>query len=127
MTKLETSTFQPLDFDEPDGRLIAYEIAGKITAEQARPLFDRIERAAAEGRQLRVYYEIQGFPTGERSVLLEKLKHLGTILKTIERIAIVGDQRWLTAYTIIFDPMTRADIRNFKSDDRAAALDWIRE
>lgn len=127
MTKLETATFHPLDFDEPEGRLIAYEVGGKITAEQARPLFDRIERAAAEGRKLRVYYELHGFPTSEPGVLLEKLKHLGTILKTIERIAIVGDQRWLTAYTVIFDPITKADIRNFKSDDQAAARTWIQE
>ena len=127
MTKLETSTFQPLDFDEPEGRLIAYEVAGKITAEQARPLFDRIERAAGEGRKLRLYYELHGFPTSEPSVILEKLKHLGTILKTIERVAIVGDQRWLSAYTAIFDPITKADIRNFKSEDRAAARAWIQE
>jgi len=127
MTKLETSTFQPLDFNEPEGRLIAYEVAGKITAEQAQPVFDRIERANAEGRKLRLYYELHGFPTSEGSVMLEKLRHLGTILKTIERIAIVGDQRWLTAYTVIFDPLTKADLRNFKSDDRAAALAWIQE
>ena len=127
MTNTESVAFRPLDIDEPEGRLIAYEVGGKITAEQAKVLFDRIEKAAAEDRKLRLYYELHGFPTSEASVMLEKLKRMGTILKTIERVAIVGDQRWLGVYAAIFDPFTKMKLRRFKNEEKDAALAWIRE
>ena len=115
------------DLDDDEAGILAYSIEGKITAEQAKEIFDRIEIGAAAGRRLRVYYEMQGFPKSEPSVFLEKLKRLGTILKTVERLAIVGDQRWLALYTAIFDPITRAELRRFKTDERGEAAAWIRE
>ena len=58
---------------------------------------------------------------------LDKLKALGTILKTIERVAVIGDQRWLAAYTAIFDPITKADLRYFTTEEKETAAAWIRE
>ena len=119
--------FHPLDIDEPEGNLIAYAVGGKITTEQAQPLFDRIEKAAAEDRKLRLYYEMDGFPSSELGVFFEKMKHMRAIFKAFDRVAIVGDQGWLSVYTKIFDPITKMDIRNFKVEERDAARAWVRE
>lgn len=127
MTETAATTFRPLEIDEPEGRLIAYEVGGKVTAEQAEPLFARIKKAASEGRKLRLYYELHGLPSTEGSVVVEKFKNLGTILKTIERVAIVGDQGWLSVYTAVADPITKMEIQSFKTDQREAARAWIQE
>ena len=128
MNQTDTTSFQPLAFDEPDGNLIAFRIdKGKVTAEQAEPLFERIRTAHADGRKLRVFYELHGIPMSQMGVVVEKLKQLGTILRTIERIAIVGDQRWLTVYRAVMDPITKMDIRVFGTDEADTALAWIRE
>lgn len=117
-----------LDLDDPEAGLLAYSIQhGKVTAEQGKEIFERISAAAGEGRKLRLYYELHSIPSTEGSVILEKLKQLGTILKTIERLAIVGDQRWLPAYRAIVDPITRMDIRHFTTDQADEARAWIRE
>jgi hypothetical protein len=125
MTESETTGLRTLDFDDPAGGLLAYTIDGKITAEQAQPIFQRIEDAADEGRALRLYYELEGFPSAEASVFLEKLEHMRSIFKAVERLAIVGDQRWLELYVKVFDPITKVQLRHFSGRD--AALAWLRE
>ena len=95
MSVTETAGLQLLDFDDADAGIIAYSVGGKITGEQAQVIWDRVDAAAAEGRKLRLYCEMQKFPTAEGSVFLEKMKRAGKLLRTIERMVIVGDQRWL--------------------------------
>jgi hypothetical protein len=126
MSSTEPAGLQRLDIDDPAAGVLAYAVRGKVTAEQGQELFSRFTRAAEEGRKLRLFYELHGFPSAEPSVYLDKLKALGTLLKTIERVAIVGDQRWLDVYTAIIDPITKADIRHFTTDERDAAVAWIR-
>ena len=127
MADVETTGLQLLEFDDPDAGIIAYTVGGKITGEQAQEIWDRVDAAAADGCKLRLYCEMHGFPTAEPSVFIEKLKRMGKIMKTIERMAIVGDQRWLGAYTKIFDPITKPDLRHFTSDEKDDAQAWIRE
>jgi SpoIIAA-like len=127
MTDLETPGLQLLDIDDAEAGLIAYTVGGKITAEQTQEIWDRVDAAAEGGRKLRFYCEMHGFPTAESSVYIEKLKHVGKLMKTIERMAIVGDQRWIGAYTKIMDPITKPDLRHFTSEQVADARAWIRE
>ena len=127
MSETEMAGFQLLDFDDAEAGIIAYSVGGRITGEEAQVVWDRVDAAAAEDRKLRLYCEMQKFPTSEGSVFLEKMKRLGKLLKTIERMAIVGDQRWLGAYTKIVNPITKTDIRHFPSEEKNDAIAWIRE
>ncbi len=127
MSGVETAGLQLLDLDDAEAGIIAYSVGGRVTGEQAQEVWDRVDAAAAEGRKLRLYYEMHGFPSGEPSVFLEKMKRVGKIMKTIERMAIIGDQRWLGVYTRIVDPITKMDIRHFTTEQKDAAAAWIRE
>ena len=42
-------------------------------------------------------------------------------------MAIVGDAGWMLVWATIFDPVTKPDLRNFKTDQREEALAWLRE
>jgi len=127
MSSTESAGLRLLDIDDPEAGILAYALHGKVTAEQGEEVFSRFREAAEAGRKLRLYYELEGFPSAEGSVYLDKMKSLGAILKTIERMALVGDQRWLGVYTAIVDPITKADIKHFKSDEKDAAAAWVRE
>jgi len=127
MSSVESKGMRRLELDDPEAGVLAYSVEGKISAEQGQELFERVRAAANEGRRLRLYYEIHGFPTAEAGVYLDKLKAIGTIWRTIERMAIVGDQRWLGVYTAMFDPITKPDLKHFKTGQKDAALAWIRE
>lgn len=116
-----------LDVDDPDAGIAAYRLEGKASTEQAQEVFDRVEAAAAAGKKLRLYYELEGFPSAEAGVFFEKLKHVGAILRTIERAAYVGDQGWLKVIAQVFDPITKMEMRHFSMDQKEAALAWLRE
>ncbi len=124
---MEHAGLTRLEFDDPAAGLMAYSVGGKITAEQAQEVFDAIQAAADAGRKLRLYYELHGFPTAEPSVFVEKLKHMGAIWRAVERMAIVGDQRWLGVYTKLMDPVTKPDLRHFGVEEREAARAWLAE
>ena len=116
-----------LDFNDPISGILAYRVEGKVTAEQGHEVFTAIGEAAEEGRKLRLYYEIEGLPTAAPSVYLEKVRSLPAIFKTLERMALVGDQGWLGIYAKLFDPITRMEIRHFLENEADAAIAWLRE
>jgi len=127
MTTPDPHGLQLLELDDPEHGLLAYRLHGKVTEAQAHAVFERIAAAAEEHRKLRIYYEIEGFPWAEGSVFLEKLHHLRDIFQAVERVAIVGDQRWLEVYVKLFDPLTKIRVRHFHPDQRDAALAWLKE
>lgn len=116
-----------LEFDEPEGQLMAYAIRGKITAEDAAPIFERFTRASEAGTKIRIFADMQDYGGFELGVIGEKAKHLGAIFKTVARMAIVGDAGWMAIWAKVFDPMTKPDLRQFGSDQRDEAIAWLRD
>ena len=116
-----------LEIDDDEAGLLAYSLAGKATTEQGEEFFTRVQTAHDAGRKVRVYYEMHGFPSADMGVVRTKLEHLGAMWNAIERMALVGDQGWLAIYTKLADPVTKPDIRHFSTDEKDAALAWLRE
>ena len=86
-----------------------------------------LDDAKSAGRKIRIYAEMSALPSTEGAVMVDKLKRLGTIVATLERMAIVGDAGWLGLYGKLVDPITNFDIRHFRTAERDAAIAWIRE
>ena len=55
-----------------------------------------------------------------------KFQNLGTILRSIEKMAIVGDERWLETWVSIVDPLTPQQIRYFERDETHPGLVEVR-
>ncbi|MGB3564816.1 MAG: STAS/SEC14 domain-containing protein [Thermoanaerobaculia bacterium] len=127
MTEETDGGLELLDFDDPEKGVLAYAIRGKITATAAAPIFERFSKAHEEGTKIRIYADMQDYSGFELGVVTEKAKHMRAIFGTVERMAIVGDAGWLSVWATIFDPVTKPDLRNFKTDQREAALAWLRE
>ena len=115
-----------LDFDDPDGGVIAYSVGkGIISDDAASEIWKRFDEAAAEGKKLCIYCEMRSMPSMNAGIIMDKFKRLGSILSTLDRFAIVGDQGWLEVYSRIVDPITRFEVRNFSSDQAALARAWV--
>ena len=112
MSNVESAGLRRLDIDDPEPVILAYSVEGKVTGEQGQEVFERIEKAAkrAEGLEL-----------------VEVHARLSRRKETIERVAVMGDQRWLAAYTAIFDPITKADLRHFTTEEKETAAAWVPE
>lgn len=114
-------------FDDPGAGILAYEVdGGGVTEELADPIWARFDEAKADDRKVRIFAEMHAVPHVQGGVILDKLKRMGTLFSTIDRIAIVGDHGWLGIYEKIVDPITRFDIKHFTTDEEDAALEWLK-
>ena len=116
-----------LDIDDEEEGILAYAIDGKITEADAAPIWERFEAAKANDKKIRIYAEMSGLPSASGTVIVEKLKHLSSIMSTMEKMAIVGDAGWMGIYTRIADPLTKFDIKHFSREQKDEAVAWIRE
>ena len=114
-------------FDDADAGILAYEVdGGDLTEDKADPVWARIDEARAADRKIRIFAEMHAIPHVEGAVVMDKLKRMGALFSTIERIAIVGDHGWLGLYEKIADPITRFDIKHFTTNEEDAALEWLK-
>jgi hypothetical protein len=112
--------------DEASG-LLAYSIrSGALDDAELNAVWKRFDDAASGGTKIRIYAEMSGFPSINASVLMDKLKRLGTIMSTTERMAIVGDAGWMDVYVTLMDPITKPDLKHFSTSEREEALAWLR-
>jgi hypothetical protein len=117
-----------LDIDDEAAGILAYAVdGGEISEDEVAPVWARFENAKANDKKIRIYAEMSAIPSTSGGVIMEKLKHLGSIMSTLERMAIVGDAGWMGLYAKIVDPITKPDIKHFTTDQRDAAIAWIRE
>jgi hypothetical protein len=117
-----------LDIDDEAAGILAYAVdGGEITEEDVAPVWARFEDAKANDKKIRIYAEMSAIPSTSGGVIVEKLKHLGSIMSTLERMAIVGDAGWMGIYAKLVNPVTKPDIRHFTTEQRDAAVAWIQE
>ena len=123
-----TAGLRFLDIDDEAAGILAYAVDGsKITEDEVAPVWQRFEDAKAEGKKIRIYAEMSGMPSTSGAVIVDKFKHLRSIMTTMERMAIVGDAGWMGIYAKLVDPITKFDIRHFTTEQRDEATAWIRE
>lgn len=116
-----------LDLDDAAAGILAYAVdGGEITEADADPIWRRFDDAKANGTKIRIYAEMSALPSASGGVIVDKLKHFGSIMSTMERMAIVGDAGWMGIYAKIIDPITKADIKHFTMEQRDDAIAWIR-
>jgi hypothetical protein len=117
-----------LDIDDEVAGILAYAVdGGEITEDDAAPIWTRFEDAKASDKKIRIYAEMSAIPSATGGMIVEKFKHLGSIMSTLERMAIVGDAGWMGLYAKIVNPVTKPDIRHFTTDQRDEAIAWIQE
>ena len=54
-----------------------------------------------------------------------KIQNLGTIWRSVEKIAIVGDARWLEIYISLVDHLTPQQMKYFERSQKAEAFEWL--
>ncbi len=117
-----------LEIDDEAAGILAYAVdGGEISECDVASVWTRFEDAKANGRKIRIYAEMSAMPSASGAVIVEKFKHLRSIMSTMDRMAIVGDAAWMGIYAKIVDPITKFDIKRFTTEQRDQAVAWIRE
>lgn len=106
----------------PAPNLLIVGISGKVTGFDMRELKNRINAICEEHGKANLLVRWTKFPKLGEGLVVEEFR-MFDLLGKIERYAVVSDQAWLKAYTVMANPLLRLEIRHF--EDEAEALEWV--
>jgi hypothetical protein len=108
--------------------ILAYSVdGGDIPEETSSIIWQRFDDAKIKGEKIVIYAEMSALPEVSGKLIMEKLKRLGTIFSTVDRMAIVSDAGWMDAYAKIVDPITEFEVKHFSVDQKEEASAWMKE
>ena len=114
--------------DETTGDLVAFRIKGRYLQDDAHTLADMLDARIEHSGHVRCLAELQDMHGVDLGSVREELRFDTKHGNQIERCAILGDaewERWLVAACGFF--FRKAQVRFFSPDERAVALEWVRE
>ena len=109
----------------PNSRLLAYEISGDFSGDDMRAFVERLEEIAATGQKALLYQDMVERGSFDFETLKVKIQNLGTIWRSVEKIAIVADARWMEVYVGLVDPITPQQIKYFERSEKDEAFAWL--
>ncbi len=107
--------------------IVAMKLRGKLATDDASRSIVRMQEAISRAGRLRLYFDIADYSGFELRALWEQLKAAASTFTALERVAVLGDQRWAQLWSRFMDPITPFEIRHFASEASDEATRWINE
>ncbi|WP_230530437.1 SpoIIAA family protein [Microvirga roseola] len=118
-------SIRPIGTTKPD--LVAFEVDGRIGAEDMRRLIATFNQAMDEHHRLRVLVRVRDFD----GVTLDALRQEGLMAAKmrgwgkVERYALVGGPAWMEGVTASAAPFVGIQTRRYELADEAQAWSWL--
>ena len=122
---MSESAIRFIDPPEPNERLLVYEISGDFTGDDMRSFVERLEKIANSGQKALLYQDIVDRGSFDFETIKVKIQNLGIIWRSVEKIAIVGDARWLEIFIGILDHLTPQQMKYFERSEKDEAFAWL--
>ena len=122
---MSESAIRFIDPPVSNERLLAYEISGDFTGDDMRSFVERLEKIANSGQKALLYQDMVDRGSFDFETIKVKIENLGTIWRAVEKIAVVGDARWLEIYIGIIDHLTPQQMKYFDSSEKDEAFAWL--
>lgn len=106
------------------GNLLAYKVGGLLRQPDLEKVSKRLEKIEGKARLLLVLEGLRGLTP---AAFWEDLKLTLGHFRDIERMAVVGDQRWLRWWVRTAATLVSVQVQVYGSEDRAAAVKWLKE
>ncbi len=119
------SSMRFIEPPQPNDRVVAAEIDGRLTAEDMDSLVGRLQPIVDRGEKALLYVNMENYEGYDLGVIAEKLKNIGMLWKALDKYALVGDKRGLEIWIKIVDPLTHQQIRHFYPDKTDEAWSWL--
>ncbi|MBF0245647.1 MAG: STAS/SEC14 domain-containing protein [Planctomycetes bacterium] len=114
--------------EDNNGKLLIVHLSGKLTKEDYTdlvPVFER--RVQQQHGKLCLLLDMHDFHGWDVSAAWEDLKLGISHFNDVERLAMVGENRWQEAMAIFAKPFTMAKVRYFEHAELEAARQWLSE
>lgn len=107
------------------GKVMEVQVKGKLTHEDYRQFTPEFERLVQQQGKIRVLFEMSQFQGWEAKALWDDIKFDLKHFKDIERLAMVGEQKWQKWMAGFCKPFTTATIRYFEHNQAGDARAWL--
>ena len=109
------------------GQLLSATMSGSLTREFYESLVLAIERAVANHGRVRVLFVLLGFEGWETCPDWVDVRFGFRHLASVERLAMVGEDRWKQGKSVFCHPFYNARIRYFEHSELRLARQWVEE
>ena len=122
---LEIKTLQIKE--EAAGKIVYVAVSGKLEKKDYEIFVPEVERAIEQHGKIRLLFELLDFQGWSASAAWEDTKFGVKHFKDIERLAIVGENKWEKGMALIAKPFTMAKVHYFYIAERDEAERWLKE
>jgi SpoIIAA-like len=113
--------------EEAGGEILILNLSGKLTKEDYAIFTPDVERAVKTRGKVRMLVRMIGFHGWTLGAVWEDMKFDLHHFAHIERLAIVGDNRWEAGMAVFCKPFTTAKVQYFDESKADEAIAWIHE
>lgn len=118
----------PIQLDiENNGKLLVVHVSGKLVKADYKQFVLEVELLIQQHGKLRLLFDMVDFHGWEISAAWEDFKFGIEHFSDIERLAMVGENRWQHGMAIFCKPFTKAAVRYFEHAEAARARNWLDE
>jgi hypothetical protein len=114
---------------QANSNIVELEIAGSVTSQEFDDALAALQSAIEQQGRIRLL-QIVGdldMPPVPWNRLWEDIKFSFEHLSDITHAAVVADQRWISAYVNMMNPLFKAELKPFKRGEEAAARAWLEQ
>ena len=112
---------------EAAGKIVYVAVSGKLEKEDYEVLVPEMERGIYQHGKVRLFLELLDFHGWSIGAAWEDTKFGVKHFNDIERLAIVGENKWEKGMAIFAKPFTTAKVRYFDIAERDESECWIKE
>lgn len=112
--------------DEGADNVVGMRLSGKLTDADYKEIVPQFEKAIEKWGKISVLWLMEDFHGWDAHAVWDDLKAWGQFHGKMERIAMVGENRWEKWMTKLTGAFHLADIKYFDHESQEAALEWLR-
>ena len=105
----------------------AVRVSGKLDHEDYQKFLPELEELLEENEKISLLIEFDDFHGADLSAIKDDFNFGRKHNDDFEKLAVVGDKKWLKWMTLLSRPFVKAEIKYFERPDLQSAWDWIRE
>ncbi len=111
--------------DRSTGKIIGYRVSGKLHDEDYKKFVPEIEAVIEKEGPVRILLEMSDFHGWDLHAAWDDLKFDIKHYKDLERIAIVGENKWEEWMSKLSKPFVKGKARYFDSHELEEAWKWL--
>ncbi len=111
----------------PNSNIVELTVDGAVTRDDFNDVIAEIDSKIEDYGSVDVLEEIRDLGKIPPEVIWADLRWAAGNMRNVGRAAVVCDKEWIEKMVEVLQPLTKADIRHFDSDEINEARHWLRD